>query len=406
MQVFVPRPACEHLQSRQQAFAQRAPRAGAALSQKQGDAARGKRRAQGLAVGVQRGHQQPYVAVAPAPRAHQAPRERRGKARLLARGARLEQLHAPGHLPPAARRGGKQLRRKETQFVRQGGALASCGKAHFHVAQARRLRKPHRRGAQGQEDVAIARLPVHLQRQKHRGCARACHSGDEAVQRRRHHVKAVEPQLRPAQKRRRGSPFRRQHQLALAVLKAPGEFLPVGGKDDGHVLQFARKRPTLLFGAGAHVLRPHAGLPEHFHLLGSAQGKAPPRLCAAVDRQFALNALHGAGDEHHPPAVVHARAPGAAGGVEDEAAEPLRAQNAQAERALQGKPLQQGQLRLQRQLFGHHHVERVPARMQGGGDLARQRRAQRAVAAGEQAQHVIPSPLWLSCRGRGSRTTR
>ena len=406
MQIFLPRAAREHLQSRQQAFAQGPPRAGAALGQKQGDAALGKGRAQRLAVGVQRRHQQPHVAVAPAARARQPPRQRRGKARLLARGARLEQLHAPGRFLPAARRGGEQLRGEKAQLVRQRPALAGFGKGDLHVAHPRRLHKAHGRGAQGEENVPVARLRAHLQRQKHRRIAHFRHGGDEAVQRRRHHVKAVEPQPRPAQKRRSGGPFRRQRQFALAVLKAPGHLPPVGGEDGGHVFQFARKRAMLPCGAGAHFLRPHAGLTEHLHLFGGAQGKAPPRLRAPVEGQFAFDVLHGAGDEHHPSAVVHAHALGPPRGVEDEAAEPLRAQHAQAKRALQGQALQQKQLRLQRKLLGHHHAERLPARLQGGGDLPRQRRAQRAVAAREQAQHAIPFPRWPSCRGRGSRTTR
>ena len=54
------------------------------------------------------------------------------------------------------------------------------------------------------------------------------HGGDEAVQRRRHHVKAVEPHARPAQKRRAPGLFRRQRQFALAVLEAAGKLFFVG----------------------------------------------------------------------------------------------------------------------------------------------------------------------------------
>ena len=406
MQVLVPRPARDHLQSREQTFAQGPPRAGAALGQKQGDAALGEGFAQRLAVGVQGRHQQPHVAVAPTARARQPPRQRRGKARLLARGTRFEQLHALRSFRPGPRRRGEKLRGEEAQLAGKVSPVPGFGKDDAHVAFARRFRKAHGRGAQGAEHVLVAGAPVRLQGQHRRRLAHCGHGGDEAVQRRRHHVKAVEPQFRPAQKRRVGGLFRRQRKLALAVLEAAGDLPLVGGEDGGRVLQLARQGALFFFGAGAHVLRPHAGLTEDLHLFGGAQGEAPPRLRAAVERQFAFQRLHGAGDEHHPPAVVHARARGPAGGVEDQAAEPLRAQNAQTERTPQGKPLQQEKLRLQRQLLGHDHVERVALRFEGVAHLAQKRRAERAVAPREQAQHVIPSPRWPSCRGRGSRTTR
>ena len=223
------------------------------------------------------------------------------------------------------------------------------------------------------------------------------------MQRGRHQVKAVEPQPRAAQKRRVPGALRRLQKLALAVLVAALQLALVGLQDRGDVLQLARERPGLLPRERAHVLRRQPRLPDDLHPLPRRTAdKAPARLRAAVERELALQALHRPGEQHRPAPLVHALARGPPRGVEDQAAQPLRADHAQAKRALQRKPVQKRQLGLQRELPGHHHRQRVLALPHRLPQPAEQLAAQQVVAARYDAQHAYFAPsrpaapfLWL-----------
>ena len=300
------------------------------------------------------------VVEAPAVFHRQPAAQRRGEAAFLQRIAGGGHLDVPGRGLPAARREGEQLPGQVPKLRGRRVGRLNPDARHRRAEVRAGPAQPVVALPEGEEHVEIGGGLVVLQRQEHPGVrARRAHRRDQAVQRGRGQVEAVEADVAAAQEVRAPGQRHGVAELRLAVLEAALQQRLVFGLDQGEVRKLHGQQPLGFPRARPQAVRGQPRLADQLKLPGAAVREAPAVLRAAIQPQAVAAGAYGRAHQHHPAALVDPDAVRRARRFKDAPAQALRAVHLQLKGALQMKGGQQRALGLQRQLLRHHDDVRV-----------------------------------------------